>query len=80
MPRFFEEEELIYDEEDEVPEMYFIMEGTIGVGFRLSGQGRQYRLIKYLRDRSFICDHYVVNKKKSEYLYMCVKEVKAFAL
>ena len=37
MPRKFYENEIIYDEEDEVPEIYFIMEGTVGVGYRMPG-------------------------------------------
>jgi hypothetical protein len=38
MPRRFEptdEDKIIYDEEDDVSEMYFILEGTIGVGYNL---------------------------------------------
>jgi hypothetical protein len=37
-PRKFEateEEKLIYDEEDEVSEMYLIVEGTVGIGYYL---------------------------------------------
>lgn len=40
MPRKFEttdEDRIIYDEEDEVSEMYFILEGTIGVGYNMMG-------------------------------------------
>jgi hypothetical protein len=55
MPRKFEEKEVIYDEEDEVPEIYFIMEGTIGVGFRIPGRGlSDFRLIKFFREDTFI--------------------------
>jgi potassium voltage-gated channel Eag-related subfamily H protein 8 len=41
-PRLFEaknDNKLIYDEEDEVSEMYFIMEGTIGIGYYLFSKG-----------------------------------------
>jgi hypothetical protein len=37
-PRKFEandDEKLIYDEEDEVSEMYLILEGTVGIGYYL---------------------------------------------
>lgn len=37
-PRKFDsndDDKLIYDEEDEVSEMYFIMEGTVGIGYYL---------------------------------------------
>ena len=42
MPRFFQandEDRIIYDEEDEVLEMYFITEGVIGIGFYLVANG-----------------------------------------
>ena len=42
MPRRFEqteEDKIIYDEEDEVTEMYFFTEGFIGIGFTLVANG-----------------------------------------
>ena len=42
MPRKFEateEDQIIYDEEEEVPEMYFITEGIVGIGFNLVANG-----------------------------------------
>jgi hypothetical protein len=42
MPRKFEntdEDRIIYDEEDEVKEMYLILEGTVGVGYNMLGIG-----------------------------------------
>jgi len=42
MPRKFEpteEDRIIYDEEEEVLEMYFFTEGVIGVGFSLIANG-----------------------------------------
>ena len=45
MPRQFEatdEDSIIYDEEDEVSEMYFILEGNVGVGYNLMGVGTNY--------------------------------------
>ena len=50
MPRQFqsiEEDHIIYDEEDEVPEMYFITEGVVGIGFSLVANGyanKQYHI------------------------------------
>lgn len=52
MPRRFdtsEEDKIIYDEEDEVPEMYFIIEGSIGIGYALIGNGisrKQFKIAK----------------------------------
>ena len=81
MPRKFDENEIIYDEEDDVPEIYFIMEGTIGVGFRTPTRNHtDFRLIKYFREDSFVCDFYVCANRKSEFVYQSVKETKTFAL
>lgn len=50
MPRKFEateEDQIIYDEEEEVPEMYFITEGVVGIGFSLVANGyanKQYHI------------------------------------
>ena len=81
LPRKFEENEIIYDEEDEVPEIYFIMEGNIGVGFRIPGRDtNNIKLIKYFKDDSFICDYYVCHNKRSEFVYQSVRETKVFAI
>jgi len=34
-----DEDNLILDEEDEVHQMYFIQEGTVGIGFYMMTQG-----------------------------------------
>lgn len=42
MPRRFDtsdEDWIIYDEEDEVPEMYFVLSGSIGIGYSLVSGG-----------------------------------------
>ena len=50
MPRRFEatdDDQIIYDEEEEVPEMYFITEGIVGIGFSLVANGyanKQYHI------------------------------------
>jgi hypothetical protein len=46
MPRKFEEGEIIYDEDDEVPEMYFIIDGEVGVGYRLPHKDKNKRVLK----------------------------------
>ena len=76
MPREFnplnDEDKLIYDEEEEVIEMYFITEGIIGIGFSQLGNGflnKKYTIAKKLKggdkNQTIICDHYVVNNAKS---------------
>ena len=71
MPRKFEptpEDSLIYDEEETVPEMYFVTEGIIGVGYCLTGKGlgeEKMSLGKKLMHPIIICDHYVMNDLRS---------------
>lgn len=86
MPRRFDtsdEDKVIYDEEDEVTEMYFVLEGSIGIGYSLISNGitrKQYKIAKKFKADCIICDHYVVNNQKSQFIYMALKEVKSFAL
>ena len=87
MPRKFEshdDEKMIYDEEDEVPEMYFFNEGTIGIGFSLVANGvtnQQHFIVKKLTCPQLICDHYVVSQQKSQFIYMTYHgECKGFCL
>lgn len=67
MPRKFEpteEDKIIYDEEEEVPEMYFVIEGQVGIGYSLIANGisrKQFRIAKKIKSDCIICDHYVAN-------------------
>lgn len=87
MPRKFEateEDQIIYDEEEEVPEMYFVTEGIVGIGFSLVANGysnKQYHVALKQKAFEMICDHYVVNRCKSQFLYMVYqKDVKCYGL
>ncbi|CDW71925.1 cation channel family protein [Stylonychia lemnae] len=74
---------IIYDEEDEVPEMYFIQKGQIGVGFYMFSKNptdQSYRIGLLINEGSFICDYYVCQNKKSQFVYAAQKEVHAFSL
>ena len=80
MPRKFEEGEIIYDEDDEVPEIYFIIEGEVGIGYRLPNKAKEIKIAKLFKSRSFICDYYVWNHKKSEFVFQAMKDTKSYAL
>ena len=99
LPRHFlpsDDDKIIYDEEQDVTEMYFIEEGIIGIAFSLIANGfacTQFsigkRLVSGLNPTScnqtqqnhLICDHYVLNNCKCQFIYMALdREVKAFAL
>ena len=85
-PRRFKptlEDRLIYDEYQEVNEMFMIWEGLIGIGYAKPCAGTlelPYRIVKKQIGIQIICDHYVINKKKSQWIYMALEEVKSYAL
>jgi len=62
------QEMVIYDEEDEVPEMYFLKQGTIGIGFYVMSKqsgSKNYKIGIKVNNGSYICDYYVCHNKKS---------------
>lgn len=85
-PRHFSsepDENIIYDEEEEVDEMYFIMTGTVGVGYHMYQQPLEksrYRVTTKIGCNSFFGDYYLCNNIKSEFVYAAVSDVEAFAL
>ena len=63
--------------------MYFIQEGFIGIGYTLVSSGitnKPYKMCKTQRNQQLICDHYVINKKKSQFIYMALDDSMGFAL
>lgn len=86
MPRFFsdkDEENVILDEEEEVLEMYFVMQGTVGVGYHLYQQSLdkpRYTLAKQLETNACFGDYYLCNMLKAEFLFIAKSPVEAFAL
>lgn len=74
---------LIYSEEDEVAEMYFIMKGEVGIGFQTFGASvsdRPYKIGVVFGERRYIGDFYVSHNRKAQFVYACLKEVHAFSL
>lgn len=71
VPRRFlptEEDRVIYEEFQEVHEMYFITDGFIGIGFSKPFCGisdTPYKMIRTQRGVQTICDHYVINQKQA---------------
>lgn len=87
MPFRFEDS-LIYDEEEEVREMYFIQEGVVGIGYYAYQQGLSsgvncLKLGVFIHEGAFICDYYICCHKKSQFVYVATKgpkQVSGFAL
>ena len=86
MPQKFDaanDDNLILDEEDEVTDMYFIIEGEIKVGFYLMTQGlsrKQFKMGITYNANSYICDYYICFNKKSEFIYLANENVEAIRL
>ena len=75
-PTYDDDDQFIYHEEDEVPEMYFCLEGLVSVGFfgsNLKNSKDNFKAVKKFYQMFIICDHYVVNNLRSEFVYKCEK-------
>jgi hypothetical protein len=75
LPRFYnseKEDDVIYDEADEVLEIIFITKGEVGVGFKLQNSldSKRYELTTVLGTHSFFADYYVLSNVKSEFCYV----------
>lgn len=66
MPRKFEptdEDHVIYDEEEEVTEMYFVTDGMVAISYSINAgySVKKCSTAKKLVGSFLICDNYVVN-------------------
>lgn len=87
MPRRFDHnnqvDKIIYEEDQEVPEMYFVLSGQIGFcinALQMKHTGSFYKIGRRQKGRQLICDHYAVNKKKSKFIYVALEDCECFAL
>ena len=75
MPRRFrtdQEDCIIYDEFDMVDEMYFILDGQLGIGYRRQEYpiwDRPFKVCKGQAGTSIICDYYVIHHLRSNFIY-----------
>ena len=63
--------------------MYFITSGFIGIGFSrpfCKINEEPYQMVRTQRGTQTICDHYVINKKMSQWTYVALDNCKAYAL
>ena len=62
---------IIYEEDQEVAEMYFISEGEIGIGISSYGDiFNPYQIAYHQVGPQLICDFYVIAKRKSNFIYV----------
>lgn len=95
MPREFADKEIIYDEGDEVPEMYFIMDGKVKIGYMHPEEG--FLSPKYIYENkegnkiitnyekvfnkdAYICAYNVVCNVNSEFRYQTLAKTQTFSL
>ena len=63
----------IYEENSEVSEMYFFVKGSIGIAinqYPLKTSESFYLIAQRRRAYQLIADHYVVNHKRSNFIYI----------
>jgi CRP-like cAMP-binding protein len=79
MPRLFEINEIIYNQNDDVEEMYFIIIGMVEIGYKKSYNSEpKYYHILYNRD--YFGGYYNLYNIRSEYIYKAKEESKLYAI
>ena len=87
IPRFFSANDIddrhIYQENMEVEEMYFVLEGKIGIGFQLpcyDVNGTSSVIVKKQKGTQIIGDYYVIHKKRALFMHVVMQDCKSFGL
>jgi len=83
--KFFakKDENIIYEEEEEVSEMYFIINGDVGIGYTIymtPMDSKNYRLTYFKGPEDYFGAFYLTQNLKSEFLYLAYTDVEAFSL
>jgi hypothetical protein len=82
---------VIYDEEDDVHEMYFVTEGVVGIGYYIYSQGLSsagggrslggVKLGMFVHEGAFICDYYACCDRRAEFVHVAASpQVTGFSL
>lgn len=74
----FTKKEIIYEEGDEVSEMYFITSGMVEIGFMHPTRAFISALNFY--KNSYICAYNIFSSTKSEYRYVAGERTECFSL
>ena len=77
-PRKFEKHEVIYDEGDDVQEIYFLMNGSVDIGFKHPKDG--FVKCKKFHKNSYIGAYNMLSGMKSEFRYEAHEKTIAFSL
>jgi hypothetical protein len=64
--------------------MFFIEDGFVGIGFQIYGiPGLRKNSVTFGKKQAgnhLICDHYVINKSRSNFLYVAIKDTFGFGI
>jgi len=87
MPRRFRaadpQDRVILEEDQDAAEMYFVQTGLVAIAFhsfQSSLYNPPYKEAHRRRGIQLICDHYVLNKRRSTFSYIAVQDVSGFGL
>lgn len=74
-------DQLIYEENQEVAEMYFVVQGKVGVGINTyTNLCDKLEVGQKLPVNELICDFYIMHKKRSNFNYFALSDVRAFCI
>lgn len=74
---------VIYEEGEEVQEMYFIVEGSVKIGYSLYRQKLHAKRVKFafvLTKNQYFGEYYVLFNAKANFVYVADTQVECFAL
>jgi hypothetical protein len=63
--------------------MYFVQSGIVGIAINAYSRKMSrsfYKIGFKQKGRQLICDYYVVHRKKSNFIYLAVEEINAYAM
>ena len=87
MPRLFLANDpldsIIYEEGQEVSEMYFMLNGLVGIAFNSyssSVQDGQLQVGQRQQRSQLICDYYVLSNQKALFSYVALQDTRGFCL
>ena len=87
LPRKFDysdpDDRVICSEDQEVAELYIVMDGFVGVSFNMNPLHTTLNQNHYYKKQKgciVILDHYVLNQRKSNFIYVALNETHTFGL
>ena len=79
MPRLFEVNEIIYNQNEDVEEMYFIIIGMVEIGYK-NNYNAEPKYYHILYNRDYFGGYYTLYNIRSEFVYRAKEECKLYAI